>query len=94
MSFVRFAAAVVVAATFFMDAGEAKSSVVIDIDRRLMLYNNDGDGMSYILTGDKKFSIRYSEENKYPLGANGQLRFLLDKDREVKAVLEKAGRPG
>lgn len=74
--------------------GYAKGSVLIDVDRKLMIYNNDGDGMQYILVGGKKISVRYSEENKYPLGPTGNLRYSLDKDREVKAVLEKPGKPG
>lgn len=83
----------IVASSLFA-AQEAKGSILVDIDRRLMIYSNDGDGMNYILAGGKKMSTRYSEEAKYPLGPSGKLRFSLDNDREIKAVLEKPGRPG
>ena len=56
----------------------AQGSTVIDLDRKLMIFKNDGDGMQYVLSGDMKKSIRYSEENKYPLGADGQLRFIAE----------------
>jgi hypothetical protein len=79
---------------FSLAQREAKSSVLIDVDRKLMIYANDGDGMQYILVGGKKKSVRYSEENKYPLGSSGQLRYSLNKDREIQAILEKPGRPG
>ncbi len=78
----------------FLHAGSALASIVIDTDRKLMIYNNDGDGMTYILSGGSKKSIKYSEETKYPLGSTGKLRFLLDNDRQVKGVLENPGKPG
>lgn len=74
--------------------GRAFASTVIDTERKLMTYNNDGDGMTYILAGGVKKSIKYSEENKFPLGPTGKLRFMLDNDRQVKGVLENAGKPG
>ncbi len=77
-----------------MSAGGALASVVIDTERKLMIYNNDGDGMTYILSGGAKKSVLYSEENKYPLGPTGKLRFLLDNDRQVKGVLASPGKPG
>lgn len=83
-----------IVASSLLVAQEAKGSILVDVDRRLMIYSNDGDGMNYILAGGKKMSTRYSEEAKYPLGPSGKLRFSLDNDREIKAVLEKPGRPG
>jgi len=77
-----------------LPAGKGLASIVIDTERKLMIYSNDGDGMQYVLSGDVKKSVRYGEEIKYPLGADGKLRFILDGERQIKGVFAKPGRAG
>jgi hypothetical protein len=71
----------------------AKASVTSDVDKRLKIYTNDGDGMSYVISGGVRKSIAYNEALKTPLDAKGQVRYLTDGDK-ITSVTAQPGRPG
>ena len=74
-------------------ASPAFASVVSNVDTRLKTFANDGDGMSYVISGGAKKSIVYDEILKYPLGGNSQIRYIADGDK-VTSVLAQPGRIG
>ena len=69
------------------------ASVVSDADSKLKIYANDGDGMTYVVSGGSRKSVAYDETVKYPLDAKGQVRYEVVENRinSIKAPAGKAG---
>lgn len=74
-------------------APAAMASVTSDVDKRLKTYANDGDGMSYVISGGVRKSIAYNDVLKTPLDSKGQVRYLSDGDK-ITAITAQPGRPG
>jgi len=56
-------------------ASPAMASVTVDIDKKLVTYANDGDGMQYLVSKGEKTSSRYHDLYAYPLGADRTRRY-------------------
>ena len=71
----------------------ALASVTSNADTKVKTYVNDGDGMSYVISGGNKKSIAYDEILKAPLDSMGQVRYLSD-EKKILSVTAKPGRAG
>lgn len=80
-------------AGFLIAITPASASVMSNADTKIKTYSNDGDGMSYVISGGNKKSIAYDEVLKAPLDAKGQVRYLAD-DNKILSVTGQPGRAG
>ena len=71
----------------------ASASVTSNADTKIKTYSNDGDGMSYVISGGNKKSIAYDEVLKAPLDAKGQVRYLANESK-ILSVIGQPGRAG
>ena len=71
----------------------AHASVTMNIDSKLKIYANDGDGMGYVISGGAKKSVEYDDVMKHPLDAKGDVRYELieNKTRKIKSLPGKEG---
>lgn len=77
-------------AVFLLSISPASASVISNADTKIKTYSNDGDGMSYVVSGGNKKSIAYDEVLKAPLDAKGQVRYLANENK----ILSVTGQPG
>ena len=77
-------------AVFLLAISPASASVISNADTKIKTYSNDGDGMSYVVSGGNKKSIAYDEVLKAPLDAKGQVRYLANENK----ILSVSGQPG
>ena len=76
-----------------LSVGPALASVTSNADTKIKTYANDGDGMSYAISGGNKKSIAYDEVIKAPLDSKGEVRYVTNGDKTL-SVTSQPGRPG
>ena len=89
----RFLTSTLCTAAALISIGPALASVTSNADTKVKTYVNDGDGMSYVISGGNKKSIAYDEILKAPLDAKGQVRYLTS-DNKILSVTAQPGRAG
>jgi len=70
------------------------ASVTDDLDTKIRLFKNDGDGMRYIVLRSKKRSVAYSSIYEYPLSAKNEIRYQEDANNEPLGINLFPGRAG
>ena len=80
-------------ATITLSTQASLASVTSNADTKIKTYANDGDGMTYVVSGGIKKSLAYDEVLKSPLSANGQVRYVSDETRII-SVTANPGKPG
>lgn len=74
----------------------ALASVTADLDKNLVIYKNDGDGMQYVIEGGEKITVRYKSLLERPLGKDARPRYSVDNsgNEPVYAAVAKPGPAG
>lgn len=94
---IKLVLAVVAVATSSIAFSTANASIVQDADKKIKVYLNDGDGMSYVIVSGEKVSVAFEEILKYPLDKNGKVRYeagTTEGEPTIKAVYSEPGPPG
>ncbi len=89
----RFLISTLGTAAALVAIGPALASVTSNADTKVKTYVNDGDGMSYVISGGNKKSLAYDEILKAPLDARGQVRYL-SSENKILNVTAQPGRAG
>lgn len=58
-----------------LSATPALASVTVDLDKKLVTYNNDNDGMQYTVTAGQRQSVGWDDIRRAPLNAQGAVRY-------------------
>jgi hypothetical protein len=75
-------------------AGPAAASVTADLDRKVITYSNDNDGMQYTITKGERQSVRWDDARRFPLASDGTVRYSVNFQTNQAVPYAKPGRAG